>query len=456
MDDNNLNRIYTVSKLTHEIKALLENEFPFVWITGEISNFRVPVSGHYYFVLKDENSQINAVMFRGQNQLLKFVPEDGMSVTGLGRISVYEPRGTYQIIFELLEPKGTGALQIAFEQLKNRLAEEGLFEESFKKPLPFLPRKISLITSPTGAVVHDILRILNRRFSTIPVEIYPAKVQGDQAESEIATGLDQLNIRNDTDVIVLARGGGSLEDLQAFNSETVARAIFRSKIPVVSAIGHETDFTIADFVADLRAPTPSTAAEMIVPVKSDLQKRCHELMQFLNNRISYYIGYLRDRLSGVNNQLVDPKKRVHDLRLRTDDLTERIIRSVQQLNNQNRERFLWRMDRFYSNNPITYIEKNRVILEQKYTNILLFIKKCFNGKHTALQHWVGKLEALSPRSVLERGYSITQSLPDGSIIVDADAVEINQKLGILLAKGSLTCQVKGKKSVWQKKHSRMQ
>jgi exodeoxyribonuclease VII large subunit len=395
-------------------------------------------------------------MFRGQNQLLKFAPEDGMSVTGLGRISVYEPRGTYQVIFELLEPKGVGALQIAFEQLKNRLAEEGLFDESIKKPLSFLPKKISLITSPTGAVVHDILRILNRRFSTIPVEIYPVKVQGDQADSEIATGLDRLNVRNDTDVIILARGGGSLEDLQAFNSETVARAIFRSNIPVVSAIGHETDFTIADFVADLRAPTPSAAAEIIVPVKADLQKRCHELMQYLCNRISNYIEYLRKCLSHVDKQLVDPQKKVYDLRLRTDDLTERIIRSVQQLRNQNRERLLWRIHRLYSNNPIIYIEKNRVMLEQKYTNTLLFIKKYFNEKRATLQGLVGKLDALSPRSVLERGYSITQSLPGESIIMDANAVDINQKLRVLLAKGSLTCQVKRKKTTWQKKHSKMQ
>ena len=255
-------RIYTVSELTSDLKDILEKTYPFIWIFGEISNFNVPVSGHFYFTVKDEHAQINAVMFRNQNRNLKFKPEDGISITGLGRITVYEPRGTYQIIFEYLEPKGTGAIQLAFEQLKKRLADEGLFDEKHKKPLPFLPGKISIITSPTGAVVHDILKIIDRRFSNLHLEIVPVKVQGYGAEDEIISAIEMINARCDSDVAILARGGGSLEDFHAFNSEAVARAVFASKIPIISAVGHETDFSITDFVADFRAPTPSAAAEL--------------------------------------------------------------------------------------------------------------------------------------------------------------------------------------------------
>jgi exodeoxyribonuclease VII large subunit len=243
-DDIIQQKIYTVSELNANLKAIIEESFPFVWIFGEISNFRIPVSGHFYFTLKDDTSQINAVMFRGQQRNLKFEPEDGMSVTGMGRVSVYEPRGTYQIILEYLEPSGIGALQVAFEKLKMRLGEEGYFDDAFKIPLPFLPNKISVITSPTGAVVHDILKTANRRFPNVPIQIIPVKVQGKGAAEEIVAALELLNAVGDSEVAILARGGGSLEDLQAFNSEQVAKAIFASKIPIVSAVGHETDYTI--------------------------------------------------------------------------------------------------------------------------------------------------------------------------------------------------------------------
>ncbi len=260
LDPHNPRRVYAVSELTSKVKGLLEEKFSFIWITGEISNFRVPASGHYYFLLKDEKSRINALMFRPQIQNLTFEPGDGMQIIGLGRLSVYSPQGTYQIILEYIEPKGVGALRIAFEQLKKHLFKEGLFDEQYKKSLPFLPKKISIVTSPTGAVVHDIIHIVDRRFPNVHIEIVPAKVQGEGAEDEIISGINLVNTRNDTDVAIIARGGGSLEDLNAFNSEAVARAIFASEIPVISAVGHETDFTIADFVSDLRAPTPSAAA----------------------------------------------------------------------------------------------------------------------------------------------------------------------------------------------------
>jgi len=285
-DINAQKNIYTVSQLNSDIKLLLEDSFPFIWISGEISNCKMPGSGHLYFTLKDENSQINCVMFRGQNQNLTFDLEGGLSITGLGRISLYEPRGTYQVIFEYLEPKGIGALQIAFEQLKDRLSSEGLFDSKYKKPLPFLPKKISLITSPTGAVVHDILKIISRRFPNLFIEIVPVKVQGDNSDKEIVQALELLNTINDSDVIIMARGGGSLEDLNAFNSENVARAVFSVKIPIVSAIGHETDFTISDFVADLRAPTPSAAAELVVPSKDELKRRHEDILSKLKSNNS--------------------------------------------------------------------------------------------------------------------------------------------------------------------------
>ena len=266
-------KIYSISELNAEIRTLIEESFSFVWIFGEISNFRTPASGHFYFTLKDNASQISAVMFRGQQRHLKFQPEDGMSVTGMGRLGVYEPRGTYQIILEYLEPSGIGALQIAFEKLKGRLAAEGCFEDEFKKPLPFLPKNISIITSPSGAAVHDILKTIDRRFPNLHIQIIPVKVQGYGSAEEIVAALELLNARNEAEVAILARGGGSLEDLQAFNTEPVARAIFASEIPIVSAVGHETDYTISDFVADLRAPTPTAAAELVTPDKSELQRQ---------------------------------------------------------------------------------------------------------------------------------------------------------------------------------------
>ena len=276
-------KVYTISELNADIKWLLEERFPFVWIIGEVSNFRIPASGHFYFTLKDEFSQLNAVMFRGQQQKLRFQPEDGMNITGLGRLSVYEPRGTYQIILEYMEPAGIGALQIAYEKLKAQLAEEGLFDEKHKKPIPFLPQKIALITSPSGAVVHDMLNIINRRFPNVHIQIYPVKVQGDGAEDEIVDALALLNQSADVDVTIVARGGGSLEDLQTFNVERVARSVFESHIPVISAVGHETDFTITDFVADLRASTPSAAAELAVPVKNELLRIVNDNLSLTKN-----------------------------------------------------------------------------------------------------------------------------------------------------------------------------
>ncbi|MCH8157116.1 MAG: exodeoxyribonuclease VII large subunit, partial [Nitrospinae bacterium] len=274
-------RIYSVSEFTGETKAILEAAFDSVWIEGEISNLRIAGSQHAYFVLKDERSQVRCVLFKGYRAGLKFQPEEGDQVLLFGRVTVYEARGEYQLIVEHLEPRGLGALQKAFEQLKARLAEEGLFDEEKKKPIPEFPWKVGVVTSPTGAAVRDIINVIQRRNPKVSVLLHPVRVQGEGAAQEIADAIKQMNRMQDIDVLIIGRGGGSIEDLWAFNEEVVARAISASKIPIVSAVGHEIDFTIADFVADLRAPTPSAAAELVVPVLNDTVRELRRLTQQL-------------------------------------------------------------------------------------------------------------------------------------------------------------------------------
>jgi len=434
-------RILTVSELTSQIKSQLETQFPFIWITGEISNFRVPVSGHFYFSLKDSRSQINAVMFRGQNKQLKFEPEDGMQINGIGRISLYEPRGTYQIILEYMEPSGVGALQVAFEQLKQKLSAEGLFNDEHKLSIPFLPRKISVITSLTGSVIHDILRVLNRRFANIPLEIIPAKVQGNDAEIELISAIRLLNQRGDADVAILARGGGSLEDLQPFNTEGLTREIFTSKIPIISAVGHETDYTLADFVADLRAPTPSAAAEVVAPLKTDLERQSIDLKRKLMTALSNYLRFQRTYLREFSRRLIDPRKKIQDLRLRTDDLTIRLMRACNQDIRQRRERLQWRLEKLNTLSPAARLPFLNSKHEQLYHNLQLSMHNYLVNKFTDLHTKQSKLKALSPMAILERGYSITRSHPDAQVIRDAGKVATGDRLQILLGTGSLEANV---------------
>jgi len=443
-------RIYSISELTENIKSLLEDTFPFIWVIGEISNFRKPISGHCYFNLRDEYSQINAVMFRGQQRQLKFDPEDGMNVTGMGRISVYEPRGTYQIILEYLEPSGVGALQVAFEKLKLRLAEEGYFEEKYKKPLPFLPQKLSLITSITGAVIHDMLTIVNRRFPDIAIQISPVKVQGDGAANEIVAAIETLNTYSDTDVAILARGGGSLEDLKAFNSEAVAKAIFNSRIPIVSAIGHETDYTITDFVADLRAPTPSAAAELVVPEKKEFKRRLFEFRRRLILNMFHNIEKLQSKLTELTGKLVDPRRKIEDYRLRLDDLTTGLQKALTYRIHRDYEHLGFWVDRLYANIPINVLSKVNYQLEQLYGNLLKTYSIFINSKKNNLRELTAKLGALSPISILERGYSITQTIPESIVVKDPKTVSLSQDVEVMVSKGRLICRVKGKSSNGQK------
>jgi exodeoxyribonuclease VII large subunit len=307
-----LRYILTVSELTQEIKEILEERFPEVWVEGEISNLRIPPSGHIYFTLKDDTSQIRAVLFKMQARTLRFAPEDGLHVVCRGRVSLYEKRGDYQLILESMEPKGIGALQLAFVQLKEKLEKEGLFDPARKKPIPMVPQKVGVITSPTGAVIRDMLHILNRRFENLHILLYPVRVQGEEASREIAEAVKYFNQRTDVDVIIVGRGGGSLEDLWAFNEEAVARAIYHSKIPIISAVGHETDYTISDFVADLRAPTPSAAAELVVRDKREIKNVLHYLRGRLENEVVQMFQEYRTHLSHLVRIFREPEKKVEE------------------------------------------------------------------------------------------------------------------------------------------------
>ncbi|MBI2210694.1 MAG: exodeoxyribonuclease VII large subunit [Deltaproteobacteria bacterium] len=389
----------TVSELTQIIKGTLERELEPCWVVGEISNFRIPPSGHLYFTLKDDKSQISAVMFRRQGQGLGFQPENGMEVFCFGRVSVYPVRGDLQLYVESMEPKGRGALYLAFEQLKKRLAEEGLFAVERKRPLPFLPASIGLVTSLQGAALRDMLRILGDRFPDRRIVIRPVKVQGDGAAAEIAGAVTELGRSGEVEVMIVGRGGGSLEDLWAFNEEVVARAIFAAGVPVISAVGHEIDFTIADFVADHRAPTPTAAAEMVVPRKADLMERVEELRGRLLREIQGRLDQEREAWAGLARRLADPRRRLQENQMRLDELSLALGR-----------RFQDHLDRLKSR----------------------------------LTQGVGRLSSLSPLAVLERGYSIAHKMPEGLIIKDSAPLKIGDLLRITFARGKSLCRVEEK------------
>lgn len=440
-DSNRHRPVYSVTELTRDIKRILEESYPFVWVGGELSNLRTPVSGHCYFTLKDDGAQIASVLFRTQRLKLRFQLEEGMSVSGFGRISVYEPRGTYQFIFEHLEPGGAGALQVAFEQLKRRLDAEGLFDETRKRSIPLLPSLVSVLTSPSGAVIHDILHIVRRRFANMSVRVVPVKVQGAGSEDEIVAGLQRLNQRMDSDVIILARGGGSLEDLQAFNSESVARAIFSSKIPVVSAIGHETDTTIADLVADLRAPTPSAAAELVVPAKDDMAAHLLQQRRRLRLFLERWVVKRRGDLESMLQRLGDPTRRCQDLQMRVDDNSQRLSRSIQRLARRGKERKHWLFRRLLSNNPVRYIDKNKQKLDILKERLALSHQGSLERKRSRLRELDTRLQALSPAVVLSRGYAIVRAAPDGGIVRDPRRIHVDQQLEVRVEKGSFAAKV---------------
>ncbi len=433
--------ILTVSELTLKVKTCLETDFAEVWVEGEISNFRRPSSGHSYLTLKDEKSQIRAVIFRFMGRYLKFEPQDGMLVICRGKMSVYEPRGEYQLILDYMEPKGVGALQLAFEQLKEKLSREGLFAADHKKPLPYLPRRIGIVTSSTGAAIKDLLNVIGRRFPTISILISPVKVQGEGSAQEITQAIDGLNLLDDIDLIIVARGGGSLEDLWSFNEECVARAIYRSAIPVVSAVGHEIDFTIADFVADLRAPTPSAAGELAVRDKGELLNFIDSLSDRLKNRILKVLESEKKQAQQVMKRIPDLRFRLSDLQLRVDDLKARLAPRLKNVLRLQNEMLKGSITRLFLSNPKSMIQiySARVLLYEKtLTDRIQFVLR---GTRQTLENAAGQLDSLSPLRVLERGYSITRLLPSLRVVKESTTVEGGDRVNVVLGKGTIDCKV---------------
>ncbi|MEX2356535.1 MAG: exodeoxyribonuclease VII large subunit [Thermaerobacterales bacterium] len=401
-------RILTISELTRYLKSLLDRDpvLQETWVRGELSNFRHHSSGHMYFTLKDSQSALSCVMFRGANRRLKFTPESGMQVIAGGHVSIYERNGAYQLYTGHLEPDGLGALQVGFEQLKVRLRAAGLFDESRKRPLPMLPRRVGIVTSPTGAALRDIIKVIRRRFPKVELVVYPAIVQGEEAPAQIVKGLDMLNLHGSVDVIIIGRGGGSLEDLWAFNDEGVAHAVYRSAAPVVSAVGHETDITISDFVADVRAPTPSAAAALVVPderaLRSELRQWSHRLAQGLRARL----GDERHRLART--------------------LTHRFI-----------------------NSPIDRIMQNRQQIDDLSRRGAATVERCLERRRGRLESGVGRLQALSPLAILARGYSVARLLPEGRAIDQAGDVSPGDNLELLVRRGRIHCVVERVHDTWE-------
>lgn len=386
--------IYTVSELTHSIRGILDGAFPEIWVQGEVSNFKKHSSGHIYFTLKDKNSEFPAVLFRGVNKDLKFELKNGLEVICSGKVSLYEVKGKCQLYVDKIEPKGVGALQLAFEQMKERLSKEGLFEQKHKKPLPFLPQRIGIVTSATGAAIRDILRVLERRFANLEIILNPVKVQGEGAALEIARAIDEFNHFGQVDVLIVGRGGGSLEDLWAFNEEIVARAIYRSRIPIISAVGHEIDYTISDFVADLRVATPSAAAERVIAHKQELLDKIDNFYSRAKREIFNKIELLQHKLEKYIFR--DPSDLIQQHQQRIDELTATLDLKVKHLAEISREKY----------------------------NVLL-----------------GKLQALSPLNILARGYSITLLMPQEEVIKEASAVKPGSTIKTKLAEGALVSKV---------------
>jgi exodeoxyribonuclease VII large subunit len=438
-------RILTVTELTRSIRGLLETEFPFVTVSGEVSNLRQPYSGHLYFTLKDENAQMKAVLFKPQQKYLRELPADGQQLICRGRISVYEPRGEYQLIIDYLERLGTGELQVAFEMLKQKLADEGLFDQEHKKKIPRFPSRIALVTSPEGAALYDFLKVALHRFPSQPIEIFPVRVQGKEAAPEICNALAALNQLNRSEVIVLCRGGGSIEDLWPFNEEQVARAIYTSNIPVISAIGHEIDFTIADFVADLRAPTPSAAAEAVVPDKHILAEHVQRLKLLIARATSHRILEKKHRVNLQQRMLGDPRSLIAHNFMYLDNLYSSLAHSFKGYMYRLTMRVETLSGKLHKLSPVQQLaykqQWTRELCRRLQSLMLLYMEKKNNRLRTATT----LLEAVSPLGILGRGYAVVRSSlnekPPGELIRTTSQVTIGKQLEVLLQEGKLGCEV---------------
>jgi len=451
---NNLFRqVYTVSELTTRIKAALEKDFPEVWVQGQITNFHRPGSGHMYFALKDDKAQLHAVMYKFQNLYLRFTPEDGMEVLCRGRISVYEPRGDYQLILDQMEPKGKGALQVAFEQLKARLEKEGLFDPARKRPIPEFPRRVAIITSPTGAVIQDMLRVIRHKSPGLQVLVIPSRVQGEGAAEELARALKLANrpeVANPTnrppiELVVLARGGGSLEDLWAFNEEVLARAIAASKLPVISAVGHEVDYTIADFVADYRAATPTAAAEKIAAAEADLLERLHEIEGRLVQAFLGQFEHLRERTVLLLRALADPRQALADKMQRVDDLSYRLAGAGRSRLALVRGRVESLYRELLAREPRTKLRQDRIRFQALSAALAQAGRRQLEAAQARIELAAQKLQALSPLLTLARGYSIARRADSLEVVRRSGQVSVGDRIDLTLRQGSLDLEVRGKK-----------
>ena len=433
--------VYSVSGLNREAKALLEGSFPLLWVEGELSNLSRPASGHLYFSLKDAHAQVRCALFRGSQRALSVAPKDGMQVLVRARVSLYEGRGDYQLIVETLEAAGEGALRRAFDLLKNRLSQEGLFDNAHKKPLPRVPRRIGILTSPSGAVLHDILTTLNRRFPAIPVVLYAVPVQGVGAGEKIAAMLKLAGQRRDCDVLILARGGGSLEDLWAFNEEVVARAIHACPIPVVCGVGHETDFTIADFVADARAATPTAAAEMLSPDQAEWLLALGHIENRLRRLMRDRLRNTQQQLDYLGARLVHPHERLARLRERLQTLGQRLQRARFHAHTQLQHRVLALQARLRLFNPQARLREQRMRSLHLYTQLGHAMRRMLERSQERLARTAQTLDTLSPLATLARGYAILEQPETGTIIRAAQSVQPGTAVRARLARGTLECRV---------------
>ena len=435
--------IYTVSRLNSELRHVLEGSFPLLWVEGEISNLSTPRSGHMYFSLKDGHAQVRCALFRNRRNLLRFQPRDGEQVLARVRVTLYEPRGDCQLIVEHMEPAGAGSQRAAFERLKALLQAEGLFDSERKRPLPAFPRRIGVITSPSGAALRDILQVLRRRYPVAEVILYPSAVQGEDAVSQLRQALAAALARQEVDVIILARGGGAEEDLAAFNDEELARDIAAAPLPIVSAVGHETDFTIADFVADRRAPTPSAAAELVSPDGAALARQCQYQAQRLTQLCRRRLREARQTLAHLEARLqrVHPRTRLDQQQQRLDELEQRLHRAIRQTLAALRERLHHRRRRLLANHPGRRLADMRARLTNQRERLRTAMQHRLATLRGELSATARELQAVSPLATLERGYAIVRRGDDGRVVTDAGVVKVNDPLEILLARGRLQARV---------------
>lgn len=432
--------LLTVSQLNRRAKQLLETHMPLLWVEGELSNVSQPSSGHWYFTLKDDQAQVRCAMFRNRNMLVRFMPQQGQQVILRARVSLYEGRGDYQLIAEHMEEAGSGALQRAFDELKIKLAAEGLFDEAFKQPLPALPRHIAVITSPTGAAIRDILSVLKRRFPAIPVTVIPVAVQGKESAPQIVRAIELANRARLFDVVILARGGGSLEDLWPFNEETVARAIFASELPIVSAVGHEVDFSIADFVADLRAPTPSAAAELLTPNAEDWLETFVGYEVLLEQAIKRQLQTARQTLYWLRTRLRHPGERLQQQAQRLDGLELRLVRAVDRQLLHYHTRLNTLVLRQKPLQPSLRLQRLNQQLAQAYKSLLKNTQRHVQTQQQRLGEAVRLLQTVSPLNTLQRGYAIMTD-EQQRVITSSTQLTPGDTVNTRLAQGELHCRV---------------